>query len=352
MTTLTLEEQLVAARKTVAALMRRVEYKVATGASAVSALEQGVALERLVAERTTQLAAEHAALGEAMAELRRTQNELVQAQKLEAVGRLAAGIAHEINTPIQFVSDSVVFVQEAFQQLLSVFPLCAALREAAAQGAIDSQLVRALAEAEEAAGLDYLVTQVPRALERSLEGLARVATIVRAMKEFAHPDDREKSPADINAALASTIAIARNEYKYVAEVETDYGNLPNVACHVGELNQVFLNLIVNAAHAIGEARRDGTRGRIRIRTQLEGAVVHVSVADDGTGIPDEVRDRIFDPFFTTKPVGKGTGQGLFIARSVVVEKHCGTLTVESTVGAGTTFHVRIPVSPAATSARS
>jgi signal transduction histidine kinase len=177
-----------------------------------------------------------------------------------------------------------------------------------------------------------------------VEGLGRVATLVRSMKEFAHPDQKQKAPADLNRAIASTLTIARNEYKYVADIETDYGELPPVPCHIGELNQVFLNLIVNAAHAI-ESAIHGTdrRGLIRVETRREDDLVRVSISDSGTGIPEEIRNRIFDPFFTTKDVGRGTGQGLAIARSVVVDKHAGTLTFDSELGRGTTFHVRLGV---------
>lgn len=186
--------------------------------------------------------------------------------------------------------------------------------------------------------------ECPQALDRCLDGLDRVATIVRSMKEFAHPDSKEKEPIDLNRAIASTITIARNEYKYVAEVETDFAELPPVMCHPGELNQVILNIVVNAAHAIGDAVA-GTdhRGRIAVRTSQEGGDVVISIADTGSGIPPAIREHIFDPFFTTKEVGKGTGQGLAIARSVVVDMHHGKLTFESEVGKGTTFFIRLPL---------
>jgi signal transduction histidine kinase len=171
----------------------------------------------------------------------------------------------------------------------------------------------------------------------------RVATIVRAMKEFAHPEVREMAPADLNKALLSTIAVARNEWKYVADVDTGFADLPLVVCNVGDLNQVFLNLLVNAAHAIGDVVKDGDKGRIAICTAAEGNKVHISIADTGSGIPEGIRSKIFDPFFTTKEVGRGTGQGLAIARSVVVDRHKGTLTFESEVGKGTTFHIYLPL---------
>jgi signal transduction histidine kinase len=164
------------------------------------------------------------------------------------------------------------------------------------------------------------------------------------MKEFAHPDQNEKAPADLNQALQTTLNIARNEYKYVAEITTEFGELPLVRCHVGDLNQVFLNLIVNAAHAIGDrVGQRGSKGTIRIRTLREGDSVRIDIADTGSGIPASIRHRIFDPFFTTKEVGKGTGQGLAIARSIVVTKHHGSLTFDSEVGQGTTFTILLPM---------
>ena len=198
---------------------------------------------------------------------------------------------------------------------------------------------------EDAADLDYLREQVPQAFERTLEGVGRVAGIVRAMKEFAHPDQREQSSADLNKALLNTLIVARNEYKYVAELETDLGELPPVLCYLSDLNQVFLNLVVNAAHAIGEVIGGGEqKGRITIRSRNLGERVEIAVADTGGGIAEAIRERIFDPFFTTKPVGQGTGQGLAIARSIVVDKHRGSLTFETEIGRGTTFYIRLPVS--------
>ncbi|MDP3153604.1 MAG: ATP-binding protein [Archangium sp.] len=271
------------------------------------------------------------------------ENELNQAQKLESVGRLASGIAHEINTPIQFVGDSIQFISDAFSGLLPLIAAQQTLHRAALKSAVTPELIAEVTKAEEEADLDYVLENVPLALEQSVEGLERVATLVRSMKEFAHPDAKEKAAADLNRAIESTLVIARNEFKYVADVTTKFGDLPPVTCHLSELNQVFLNIIVNAAHAIGE-RVAGTseRGLIRIRTRMEGGQVEVAISDTGGGIPDAVRQKIFEPFFTTKPVGKGTGQGLAIARSVVVEKHQGTLTFETQPGVGTTFFIRIP----------
>ncbi len=287
---------------------------------------------------------------------RRLENELAQAQKLESVGRLAAGVAHEINTPVQFVSDSVHFVREAMDDLSDVVDKYRQLRTAAqnpeANGAHVAAAAKAAEEAEGDADLDYILENAPVALDRARDGLGRVAAIVRSMKEFAHPDRKEMAQSDINQAIASTLVIASNEYKYVAEVVTGFGDLPLVNCYAGEINQVVLNLIVNAAHAIGDVVK-GTleKGRITVATRAQDDFVEIAIADTGNGIPLEVRSRIFDPFFTTKEVGKGTGQGLAIARSVVVDKHGGTLTFDTELGKGTTFYIRLPVDgPAASSA--
>jgi len=270
--------------------------------------------------------------------------ELRQAQKLESVGRLASGIAHEINTPIQFVGDNTRFLEESFASLKRLLGEFGKLRDAAAAGRVNPELLEEVRRAEEDSDCAYLVEEIPRAIAQTLEGVDRVATIVRAMKEFAHPEGKGMAPVDLNKALASTITVARNEWKYVAEIETDLRELPPVVCNVGDLNQVFLNLLVNAAHAIGDVVKDGGKGRITIGTAEEGDKVHISIADTGAGIPESI-PKIFDPFFTTKEVGRGTGQGLAIARTVVVERHKGTLTFESEVGKGTTFHIRLPVSP-------
>jgi signal transduction histidine kinase len=345
MESLTIEERLAAAQKTVAALMRRVEDKVACGYSAFAVLEQNIALERVVAEKTRQVVAQREELQRALANLKSAQSELLHASKLESVGRLAAGIAHEINTPIQFVSDSVHFLRDGFGTLVPLVRRYRELRAAAAAGPVDPSLLDELERAEEEADLDYLLENAPKAFDRSLEGLGRVATLVQSMKEFAHPGQKLKAPADLNRALTTTLTIARNEYKYVAEVETDLAELPLVPCHVGELNQVFLNIIVNAAHAIEPTVRGTSRkGTIRLESRLEGdGWVRISITDSGSGIPEAIRKQVFDPFFTTKQVGKGTGQGLAIARSVVVDKHGGTLTFDSEVGRGTTFHIRLPL---------
>ena len=271
-----------------------------------------------------------------LTETRRLQMELHQAQKLEAVGRLAAGIAHEINTPIQYIGDNTRFLGDAFEAMQEALTAC--------HDAIRPDARAALEDAEEESELEYFREQVPKTVESTLRGVERVASIVRGMKEFAHPDRIEMTATDINRGVLATIEVARNEYKYVARVETDLEeSLPFVVCHAGDVNQVILNLVVNAAHAIADAvKGTALQGTIRISTRLEGGVVAIAVADTGTGIPEAVRDKVFDPFFTTKEVGRGTGQGLAIARTIV-QKHGGTITLETETGKGTTFFIRLPV---------
>ena len=302
-------------------------------------------IEREVQKRTAELADANASLQAEMTARLQVETDLRQAHKLESVGRLASGVAHEINTPIQFVNDSVHFLQDATQDLMTVIGYLREVEASVLAGAPSREAAEAAATAASEADLDYLVEHMPKAIDRALDGLNRVATIVRSMKEFAHPDTVEMAPIDLNRAVESTLVIARNEYKYVAEVETDFGPLPPVRCHAGDVNQAVLNIVVNAAHAIADVvAGTNARGRITVRTRLEpDDVVVVSIADTGAGIPEAIRDRIFDPFFTTKEVGRGTGQGLAIARTVIVDRHHGELTFESEVGRGTTCFLRLPV---------
>jgi PAS domain S-box-containing protein len=280
---------------------------------------------------------------------KRQDMELRHSQKLEAVGRLAAGIAHEINTPIQFVGDNTRFLQDSFRDELKLIHKYQELHQAAATANSNLEILQEISRIRESIDWDFLEDEIPRAMDQMLEGLDRVSTIVRGMKEFSHVDrTNEKAPANINRALESTLIVARNELKYVAEVETHFGELPPVICHLGDLNQVFLNLLVNAGHAIQDVVKDTQRmGTITVTTRLQGDAVEIAISDSGSGIPEEIRGKIFDPFFTTKGVGKGTGQGLALARAIVVEKHGGTLTFETQLGKGTTFFVRLPLAGAA-----
>jgi PAS domain S-box-containing protein len=265
------------------------------------------------------------------------EDQLKQAQKLESIGQLAAGIAHEINTPVQYIGDNTNFLAGAFRDLGAVLT---GYRTAVGEDGL-AAAARAAAEAD----LDYLLEEAPRAIAQTLEGVKHVARIVKAMKEFAHPGSDEKAPIDLNHAIGTVIDVARNEWKYAAKVVTDLDpNLPAVPALAGELNQVFLNLLVNAAHAVRSARgSDGPKGTITFTTRRVGNAVEVRITDTGCGIPEAARGRIFDPFFTTKPVGQGTGQGLAIAHAVVVQRHGGAITFDSEVGKGTTFIVRLPV---------
>ena len=273
--------------------------------------------------------------------------ELRHAQKLESVGRLAAGVAHEINTPIQFIGDNIHFLQTAFRDLFALREGKTALL--AEPVAAIAGLAEALAELDRRADVEYLAAEIPKAITQSLEGVTQVARIVHAMKQFSHPDiGNEQSSVDLNASIQSTLTVARNEIKHVADVETELGELPMILGYAGDLNQVLLNLLVNAAHAIGDVmEKTGERGRITVRTSVDGDHVVASIGDTGGGIPEAIRERVYDPFFTTKEVGKGTGQGLALARAIVVDKHHGELTFVSEIGVGTTFSVRLPVAGAA-----
>jgi len=283
------------------------------------------------------------------AELARKQMEvqLRHAQKLESIGSLAAGIAHEINTPIQYIGDNTAFLGGALPDLLT----CLAeqrrfLLELEARHSLPAEAAGMLARLHEL-DLDYLTEEIPKAVRQTLEGVARVAVIVSAMKDFSHPGGEGKALANLNKAIESTLTVSRNEWKYVARLETDLEpELPPVLCLQGEINQAILNLVVNAAHAIEDAlggRHTGRLGTIKVSTSRVGQEVRISVADNGRGIPENIRERIFEPFFTTKPVGKGTGQGLAIVHAVVVEKHGGRVAVESAPGQGTTFHLFLPL---------
>jgi two-component system, NtrC family, sensor kinase len=266
----------------------------------------------------------------------------VRDEMLESVGRLAAGIAHEINTPIQYIGDSVSFLQAAQADLHRLLTLYRTAFQQLSGGESLQAVLARLEEAEQRLDLAFLCTEIPKAFQRTLDGVERAAAIVRAMKEFAHPGGVEQSHADLNHAIETTLLVAHNEYKYHAKIESRLGELPEVICNVGELNQVFLNLIVNAAHAIAESGKDVETGRITITTQACGDSVEIRVEDNGCGIPEDNLGKIFEPFFTTKPVGRGTGQGLAITR-IVIEKHGGTVQVDSAVGRGTRFVLRLPI---------
>ncbi|HZZ39569.1 MAG TPA: PAS domain S-box protein [Acidobacteriaceae bacterium] len=279
------------------------------------------------------------AVKEDITKRRALEAELRQAQKLEAIGQLAAGIAHEINTPIQFVSDNLTFLQEACS---SVFPMLES--SMTALRAVSSEAAAELDASAARCDLAFLREEVPRALDQSLDGTRRVATIVRAMKEFSHPDLTGKRRFDLHQGIESTITISRNEWKYVAEMATDFDpGLPPVVCYPGDINQVVLNLIVNAAWAIRDRAEKPGKGQITVRTRRRGELAEIAVSDTGVGIPEEIQGRIFEPFFTTREVGSGTGQGLALAHSVIVRKHGGKIWFETEAGRGTTFFVQLPI---------
>jgi PAS domain S-box-containing protein len=272
------------------------------------------------------------------AEARELETRSQLSQKMESVGLLAAGVAHEINTPTQYITDNTRFLTDSFAHL---FKVIAAYRSHHVGNPESAQLAQAEAENE----LEYLLGEIPRTLEQSLEGLGRISRIVSSLKEFSHPNQAERSGANLNKAIETVVAVSRHEWKYVADVVTEFDpKLPQVDCVLDEFNQAVLNLVINAAHAIGDAikQRGLKRGTITIRTRQEPGWAVVEVEDTGTGIPPEVRNKIFDPFFTTKGIGKGTGQGLAIVQAVIVKGHSGKIDFITEVGKGTTFRIFLP----------
>jgi signal transduction histidine kinase len=268
---------------------------------------------------------------------------IAQAQKLESIGELASGIAHEINTPVQYVGDNTRFLQDAYEKIAAILTICQTLTDGdEPQPASLSALRSALDDAD----VEYLLEEVPIAIHQTLEGVDRVAHIVRAMKEFAHPGKSEMTLTDVSKAIENTVMVCRNEWKYVADLKTLFDpDLPQIPCLLGELNQVLLNMIVNAAHAIEGVlgSTPESKGRITISTHQGDECAEIRIADTGAGIAPENIERVFKPFFTTKPQGKGTGQGLAIAQNVIVEKHGGKIEVKSEVGVGTTFIIQLPL---------
>jgi len=280
-------------------------------------------------------------------ELALMETQLRQAQKLESIGQLAAGIAHEINTPIQYVGDNLRFLEDSFDGILQVIDYLTEKSQGVTSNQDREKVLEYLLEQIKELDFDFLRDEIPGAIRQSIEGSERVAKIVGAMKEFSHPGTNEKVAVDINKSIQSTITVARNEWKYVSDVHTDFETgMMMVPCLQADLNQVILNIIVNAAHSIEEKIGDSpdTKGTITIKTYEESDYAVIELSDTGKGIPQGNIQRIFDPFFTTKDVGKGTGQGLTIAHNVIVEKHGGEIEVESEEGSGTTFTIKLPLS--------
>jgi signal transduction histidine kinase len=272
---------------------------------------------------------------------RRHQREAANLNRLQSVGELAAGIAHEINTPTQYVSDNVRFLNDVFGNLADSLGELQTLLDQRGETIPVASLRECLAKAD----LPYLREEIPKAMSRALDGVQRVAKIVSAMREFSHPG-QEQTPTDLNQSILNAVTIATNEWKYVAKLDTDLdSSLPRVPVVPGEFGQVILNLLVNAAQAIGEVQgqRPERLGTIRIISRRLPDWAEVTIADDGCGIPNAIQDKIFDPFFTTKPVGKGTGQGLAIAHNFIVRHHGGSISVQSEPGSGTTFTIRVPL---------
>jgi len=285
-------------------------------------------------------------LGSDITERKELENQVAQGQKLKSIGQLAAGIAHEINTPIQYIGDNAHFLQTSFADIIHVFQMYQTLVEGIKKGPAAIEEIQKLEAAAQKADLDFLFSEIPLALEQSLDGIQRVSEIVRSMKEFSHPGVTYKTAVDLNKGILNTITVARNEWKYVAEVETDLAqDLPSVHCLPGEINQVLLNIIINAAQAIAETitETNKNKGKITISSRHIEGWVEIRIKDSGPGIPENIQQHIFEPFFTTKEVGKGTGQGLAIAYNVIEAKHGGKLSYETRVGEGTTFIIRLPV---------
>lgn len=282
---------------------------------------------------------------EDITEPRRLREQSLQAQKLQSVGQLAAGIAHEINTPVQYIGDNVRFLADSFAELTALNVGYARLLAAAERTEVTPLILEEMAQMVAKVDVAYLLTEIPRALEQTLEGVQRVSALVGTMKGFSHPGTGEKVPLNLNRAIENTIAVACNEWKYVADMkmELDF-TLPLVFCLPEDVNQALLNVIVNAAQAIEDvaARGGAEKGLITIRTRSTAAWVEVIISDTGGGIPETIQTRIFDPFFTTREIGKGSGQGLAIARSIVVDKHQGTIEFETEVGQGTSFIICLP----------
>jgi signal transduction histidine kinase len=275
--------------------------------------------------------------------------QLRQAHKLEAIGQLAAGIAHEINTPTQYVGDNTHFIEDSWAALAKVLHSHQELLRALKERSVTPEMTATAQSLVDEADLEYLYEQIPAAIKATLEGVERITKIVRAMKDFSHPGSKEKTVADLNKAIESTTTVARNEWKYIAELKLELDPaLPMVPCFLGEFNQSILNLVINASHAIGDVVKDqpGGKGTITIQTRQAGDHAEIRVSDSGSGIAESVRPHIFEPFFTTKEVGKGSGQGLSIVYGCIVKKHGGSVTFETEVGKGTTFILRLPLKAA------
>ncbi len=337
-----LQAKLKAQQKTIDVLMDDAERRTTedSGPSSMQLLARNLNLERIIQQKTESLKQQ----GE---QLKLAQMRLLHAQKLESVGQLAAGIAHEINTPAQYISSNIDFIEESFVDVRRLIAALQRVVQAIDQGQAVDEMGRQAGNLLEELDWQFLNVEIPTAVSQSKEGIRRITTIVRAMKEFSHPSAKEKERVAVNPIIETAVLIARNEWKYVSNVTTDLAaDLPLVPCYADELGQVILNLLLNAAQAIEEKlgrNRDGEKEDIHITTRSVDSLVEIRIMDTGPGIPVAIRSRIFDPFFTTKEVGRGTGQGLAICHDVITEKHGGTLGFETEEGKGSTFIIRLPL---------
>lgn len=271
-------------------------------------------------------------------EFKKLQSNLLQAQKMESVGQLSAGIAHEINTPVQYISDNLKFISQGFESVLSLVKKIT--------NSADCNEILSLVKDLKNSDFDYLAEEIPVALTQSLEGTDQIASIIKAMKEFSHPGVRDRVNTDINKLIQTVLSISKNEWKYNCQTVTELApDLPHILVYANEINQVLLNIIVNAAQAIGNQIESKVieRGLIKITSAVENGFVKITIQDNGGGIPDEIKNKIYDPFFTTKDVGKGSGQGLYIAHDIVVNKHHGRIELESQAGSGSEFKIYLPI---------
>ena len=280
-------------------------------------------------------------IGADITERRLLEDQVGRSNKLEAIGQLAAGVAHEINTPTQLVGSNLRFLGQQLDTILGWLDKLHQQKDAAKTESKIPSLIIGSEKDVTLAQLEYFKQEAPKAIEQSLEGIDRISHIVTAMRFFTHPGSENKEIADLNQIIQNAISLSRNEWKIIAEIKTDLDpNLPGVECLPIELSQVVLNIIINAIHAIQDSGEE--KGQIVIVSRQAGELIEVSITDNGTGIPKEIQSKIFDPFFTTKDIGRGTGQGLAIAYTVIVKKHGGTLEFESETGKGTTFIIRLP----------
>jgi len=333
--------------KTIKVLLASAQRRQADVNSSFGELFKGAELQEAVRRKTAELA-------EASEHIRKMERSLADSQRLESIGRLAAGIAHEINTPTQYVGDNLGFIEQQAEALVAICKSTRELLDSAAAAGVESPAFARTREQLDALDLDFLEAELPLAVRQSIDGVQRIAAIVRAMKEFSHPGTHHKVPIDVNHALQSTLTVGRSEWKYLATVETDFGpDLPPLECYPGDLNQVFLNILVNGAHAIDDRIKSGdaTPGLVRVSTRKVDDWIEVQFEDNGCGIPAENLQRIFEPFFTTKGVGRGTGQGLSMAYAVIVQKHGGELKVQSAPGAGAKFTLLLPLNSKAAKAQ-